>query len=162
MKFSLTVILAASVAFVSAIDIGSFGERTIINLNLTPACAQICIFNPKWARRYAPECADLPLGVEYATKLCENYIYQHMLDNCIKGKCNDSDRKKVICSLSHTDFRQGNWERTLVRVSEYTQIYLHGNVGINHYRILLGSLFFIAILSICLCNFPQFVRFRIS
>jgi hypothetical protein len=89
------VAVIASAASASAFDISVFGERAVQNLNLTPACAQICILNPKWAREYAPECASIDLGVEYGTRLCQNYMYQHMLDNCFKDKCKVKDRKKV-------------------------------------------------------------------
>jgi len=118
MKWSITAVLAALVASatVNAFDIKAFGARALKNLNQTPACAQMCIFNPKWARTYAPECADIPLGVEYATKLCQNYMYQHMLDSCFKEKCSDGDRKKVIWCLFQIDFRLENWERILVLV----------------------------------------------
>ena len=88
------VTLITSAISVSAIDISVFGERTIVNLNLTPTCAQMCILNPKWSRTYAPECSDIPLGVEYGKRLCQNYLYQHMLDNCFKDKCSDTDRKR--------------------------------------------------------------------
>ena|SRR5579859_1336982 len=81
----------------SAIDLNAFGERALSNLNKTPTCAQMCILNPKWARTYAPECANIPLGVKYGRKLCQNFMYQAMLDNCFKEKCsNPEDRKKVI------------------------------------------------------------------
>ena len=98
MKFTVAgiVTLLASTVSVSAIDLSVFGERTVVNLNLTPACAQMCILNPKWAKTYAPECSDIPHGVEFGKRLCENYVYQHMLDNCFKDKCNDEDRKKVL------------------------------------------------------------------
>jgi hypothetical protein len=91
---TLFTILASALA-VSAIDISVFGEKAVINLNLTPPCAQMCILNPKWARTYAPECSEIPLGIEYGTKLCQNYMYQHMLDSCFKEKCGPKDRKKV-------------------------------------------------------------------
>jgi hypothetical protein len=98
MKWTITTLIAtlAASASVTAFDLTVFGARAIKNLNQTPTCAQLCIFNPKWARTYAPECADIPLGVEYATKLCENYMYQHMLDSCFKDKCSDGDRQKVF------------------------------------------------------------------
>lgn len=89
------VAIITSAATVSALDISVFGERAVQNLNLTPACAQMCILNPKWAREYAPECATIDLGVEYGRRLCRNYVYQHMLDNCFKDKCKPKDRKKV-------------------------------------------------------------------
>lgn len=105
MKWSVTALIAALVASasVSAIDLAAFGPRALQNLNQTPACAQLCIFNPKWARTYAPECADLPLGKEYATKLCENYMYQHMLDSCFKDKCTDGERQKVFSAPDCVD-----------------------------------------------------------
>ena len=90
------VALIASAVSVEAFDISIFGERTIRNLNLTPACAQMCILNPKWAKEYAPECAGIELGIEYGTRLCQNYVYQHMLDNCFRDKCKPKDRKRVI------------------------------------------------------------------
>ena len=93
MKFPLSFVALTSA--VSGFGVGNLGERVITNLNLTPSCAQTCIFNPKWTRTYAPECANIPIGIEYGTKLCQNYMYQHMLDNCFKEKCNDQDRKKV-------------------------------------------------------------------
>ena len=106
------VAIIASTATVSAVDISVFGERAVQNLNLTPACAQMCILNPKWAREYAPECATIDLGIEYGTRLCRNYVYQHMLDNCIKDKCKPKDRKKV---KSHQDSElicvgKGTWK----------------------------------------------------
>jgi len=133
MKFTLVSILVASVAsVVSAIDISALGERTVLNLILTPGCAQMCILNPNWVKTYAPECADIPLGIEYATKLCQNYMYQHMLDNCFKDKCNDGDRKKAtILRRIHTDYRQENWGKTLVKVMECTPICLPGKIGFN-------------------------------
>ena len=66
------------------------------NLNLTPACAQRCIFNPKYVQTYAPECNNLEFGVEYARRLCKSNLYQHMLDNCFKEKCTHDDRKRVM------------------------------------------------------------------
>ena len=55
-----------------------------------------CILDQHWTKTYAPECADLPLGTEYGARLCRNYMYQHMIDHCIKGKCNDGDRRTVF------------------------------------------------------------------
>jgi hypothetical protein len=113
------VAVIASAASASAFDISVFGERAVQNLNLTPACAQICILNPKWAREYAPECASIDLGVEYGTRLCQNYMYQHMLDNCFKDKCKVKDRKKVRLLLIKAKLRrQGNSGKTLARVME--------------------------------------------
>lgn len=100
MKVVAGVAIIAATAAVSAFDISVFGERAVQNLNLTPACAQMCILNPKWAREYAPECSNIDLGVEYGTRLCQNYVYQHMLDNCFKDKCTPKDRKKVQDSSS--------------------------------------------------------------
>jgi hypothetical protein len=99
MKLTITGSIFVLTSAVSAIDIGVFGERAVLNLNLTPACAQMCILNPKWVRTYAPECADIPHGVEYGIRLCQNYMYQRMLDNCFKDKCNDDDREQVNASL---------------------------------------------------------------
>jgi hypothetical protein len=93
--------LVASATSVFAIDISVFGEKAVMNLNLTPPCAQMCILNPKWARTYAPECSEIPLGIEYGTKLCQNYMYQHMLDACFKDKCSPKDRKKVTSVKYH-------------------------------------------------------------
>ena len=103
------------VASASAFDISVFGERAVQNLNLTPACAQICILNPKWAREYAPECSTIDLGVEYGTRLCQNYMYQHMLDNCFKDKCKVKDRKKVrlLSSSRLSCIGEGTRERHL-------------------------------------------------
>ena len=95
MKVTVIGILTLAVSSVSAFDITTFGARAVQNLNRMPACAQLCIFNPKLAWTYAPECSDLPLGREYAKRLCQNYMYQHMLDNCFKENCNDNERKRV-------------------------------------------------------------------
>src|SRR5204863_129881 len=111
-----------------------FGDRTVLNLNLTPPCAQMCILDPKWAKTYAPECADIPLGIEYATKLCQNYMYQYMLDSCFKDKCNDADRTKVIIvPRIHADYRQENWEKTLAKAMESTLICLPGKNRIQYF-----------------------------
>jgi hypothetical protein len=97
MKLTIAGILTliTSAFSVSAIDLSVLGERAVVNLNLTPECAQKCILNPTWAKTYAPECSGIPLGMEYGKKLCQNYMYQHMLDNCFKDKCNDEERKRV-------------------------------------------------------------------
>jgi hypothetical protein len=132
MKLTIVSILFVSAASaVSAIDIGALGERAVLNLNLTPVCAQTCILNPKWAKTYAPECANIPLGIEYVTKLCQSYLYQHMLDNCIKDKCNDNDRMRVIMLWIQVNFRRGNWEKILAKVTESMLIYLPGKTGFN-------------------------------
>jgi hypothetical protein len=93
LKYALWGLAAAG--SVVGLDISGFGKKALENLNKTPACAQSCIMNPKWAKTYAPECADLDFGKEYGMKLCQNYMYQHMLDNCFKEKCSAKDRKKV-------------------------------------------------------------------
>jgi len=131
MKFLAGIVaLIASAASASAFDISVFGERAVQNLNLTPACAQMCILNPKWAREYAPECANIDLGVEYGTRLCQNYVYQHMLDCCFKEKCKAKDRKKVKLPLIMTKLcRQGNLGKTLARVTESTWNCLLGRRG---------------------------------
>ena len=125
------VALIASAASASAFDISVFGERAVQNLNLTPACAQMCILNPKWAKEYAPECANIDLGVEYGTRLCQNYVYQHMLDNCFKEKCKAKDRKRVTLLLLFRAkmHRQGNLGKTLARVMESTWNCLLGKSG---------------------------------
>jgi hypothetical protein len=82
-----------------AINMGDIPPIAIQNLARTPGCAMPCILDPHWTKTYAPECADLPLGIEYGARLCRNYMYQHMMDHCIKGKCNDDDRKTVSREL---------------------------------------------------------------
>jgi hypothetical protein len=133
MKFTIaSILIASAVSAVSAIDIGVLGERAVLNLNLTPACAQMCILNPKWARTYAPECADIPFGIEYATKLCQNHMYQYMLDSCFKDKCNDHDRNRVFVLFRvHVNFRRGTWGKILAKVMESTLICLPGNIVFN-------------------------------
>lgn len=102
MKFTIAniVTLILSTVSVSAIDLSVFGERAVVNINLTPACAQMCILNPKWAKTYAPECSGIPFGLEYGKRLCQNYLYQHMLDNCFKDKCDDNNRRRVRAILN--------------------------------------------------------------
>jgi len=95
MKFTPVCIISALASYALAFDPTVLGGRAINNLNLTPSCAQRCIFNPKFARIYAPECNNLEFGVEYATRLCKSYLYQHMLDSCFKEKCCNDDRKRV-------------------------------------------------------------------
>lgn len=133
MKFTIVSILIASAApAVSAIDTGILGERALLNLNLIPACAKICILDPKWARTYAPECAGIPLGIEYVTKLCQSHLYQHMLDSCIKDKCNDNDRMRVFMNPRiHVNCRRGNWGKILAKVMEFMLIYLPGKIVFN-------------------------------
>lgn len=134
MKATLTGILA----FVtSAVSISSFdiGERALTNFFLTPACAQSCILNPRLVRKYAPECINIPIGMEYGTKLCQNHLYQHMLDNCFKEICNDQDRNEVYISilLVYSLSRPGNWEKTLARVTGSTSSY---HPGVQLYRLI--------------------------
>ena len=133
MKFTIvSILITYAASTVSAIDFGVLGERAILNLNLTPACAQTCILNPKWARTYAPECAGIPLGIEYATKLCQSYLYQHMLDSCFKDKCNDNDRKRVFMHPRiHVNCRRGNWGKRLAKVTEFMLICLPGKIVFN-------------------------------
>jgi hypothetical protein len=121
MKFTLAgtfafLALTTSVSALFNFDLTVFGERAMININRTPLCAKMCIFNPKWARTYAPECSSLPFGREYATRLCQNSVYQQMLDSCFKEKCNGNDRRLVESHVfSCANCRQGNWGKTLVR-----------------------------------------------
>jgi len=106
MKFTAVCIISALASYALAFDPTVLGARAVNNLNLTPSCAQRCIFNPKYAKIYAPECKDLGFGVEYATRLCKSYLYQHMLDGCFKEKCCNDDRKRVtmlardLCTLT--------------------------------------------------------------
>jgi hypothetical protein len=78
-----------------AIDLGALGMTAITNIFRTPQCAMKCIFDPHWMDTYAPECAGLPVGKELGQRLCQNVIYQHMIDDCIKGNCNDDERGRV-------------------------------------------------------------------
>jgi len=80
---------------VRAINLGAIPQIAIQNLARTPSCAMPSILDPHWTKTYAPECAALPVGIEYGARLCRNYMYQHMIDHCIKGKCNDDDRITV-------------------------------------------------------------------
>lgn len=82
----------ACVVTALAFDVGSFGERAVKNLNLTPTCAKMCILNPRRARIYVPEAANIPFRREYGKKLCENKVYQEKLDSCFKRKCSDENR----------------------------------------------------------------------
>jgi hypothetical protein len=107
MKFTTAYLyLLPSVALlnvgVSAIDFSTIPVKAMENLAQTPGCAMQCILDPHWAQTYAPECSDLPVGKEYGARLCRNYMYQHMVDNCIKGKCNDNERRLVTPNKSPT------------------------------------------------------------
>lgn len=93
--FALLAFVAFVAAFPTKFDVSVFGERAIKNFNASPVCAQICIFNPKWARTYASELSDMPFGKEYGKRLCENDKYQEALDGCFKRRCNDKNRRKA-------------------------------------------------------------------
>jgi hypothetical protein len=76
----------------------AFGPRAVENMKKMPFCALKCVLNPKWARTYAPELADTPLGIEYGTGLCVNSEYQVAMDDCFKDKCQGRSeaRRSVI------------------------------------------------------------------
>src|SRR5271170_4803097 len=99
--------LAATVLPAGAFDLGAIPPKVVENLSRTPSCAMSCIFDPHWIKTYAPECSQLPLGAEYGSRLCRNFMYQFMIDTCIKSHCSDEDRRTV--SLFITE-----WETQLM------------------------------------------------
>lgn len=92
--------------------------QALKNIVQTPACATACIFDGKWAAKYAPECNGPP-SVEQGACLCRTYLYQHMMDFCIKDKCNDEDRRRVFSFYNGTDKRLVNWGRVHAMPLEY-------------------------------------------
>ena len=114
--------LAATVLPAGAFDWGAIPPQALENLNRTPSCAKSCILDLHWAKTYAPECSQLPFGVEYGSRLCRNFMYQFMIDTCIKSHCNDEDRRTVCIlqqSRSTADNRHGNWGKVPVRALEF-------------------------------------------
>ena len=91
------IVTIASITTPALADLLDFelGLKAAANIFKTPKCAKRCIFDPHYQETYAPDCSNLSAGVEMARRLCENQIYQQMMDNCIKEKCGDDDRQKV-------------------------------------------------------------------
>lgn len=94
-KSVTAVVVLAVPTLATPIDLGSLGFTAMNNIFRTPPCAMKCIFDPHWQNTYAPECSDLSIGRELGIRLCQNHTYQQMIDECIKGKCDDDGRRSV-------------------------------------------------------------------
>src|SRR5579862_4815026 len=93
--------IAVTAIILSIIPVWAFNLplQALQNIIQTPGCATSCIFDGHWAKTYAPNCNGPP-NVEQGACLCRTYMYQHMMDNCIKEKCSDNDRRLVPAELS--------------------------------------------------------------
>ena len=98
MKFGTVSSIVAVVSLVvptlaAPMDLGDLGLTAINNIFRTPPCAMKCILDPHWLKTYAPECSDMSVGKDLGIRLCQNYMYQAMIDDCIKGKCDDGETR---------------------------------------------------------------------